>query len=67
MSLCPVTGKVRHRTEHAARLALLDCVMARNRGREDRREHDVYLCPKCKGWHLTSMIQPRRSKKAPSS
>lgn len=67
MSLCVVTGKIRHRDEHTARLALLDCVMARNRGRHDRREWDVYLCPKCKGWHLTSMIQPRSAKKGPSS
>jgi len=67
MSKCAVTGKIRHATERAARLALLDCILARNRGRNDRREHDVYLCPKCRGWHLTSMPQPRRAKKAPSS
>lgn len=61
---CKATGKLMFRTEHAARVALVGCIMKRNAGRSDRKETDVYLCPKCKHWHMTSMAQPKRRKRA---
>ncbi len=46
---CPIKGKIRYRTENAARAALVGIVI-----RGNRKERQVYACPACKGWHLTS-------------
>jgi hypothetical protein len=59
---CPATGKLMFEDERRARAALVGCIMARNRGRTYRAETDVYECPKCHSWHLTSMAQPKRAK-----
>ena len=50
---CP-TGKRRFVTEQYARAELVGTTMARNNGRAQRQECRAYLCPICKGWHLTS-------------
>jgi hypothetical protein len=54
---CPTPGKHRFRDELAARAALVDVVMRRNRGRQGHDERRIYEC-RCGGWHLTS--KPRR-------
>jgi hypothetical protein len=51
---CP-SGKVRYETEHDARVELCGAVVAKNRGRNRRRETRAYSCPRCDGWHLTSL------------
>jgi hypothetical protein len=53
---CPATGKVKHRDEIAAKIAL--GIVAAYPLRE-RKEQRAYSCPFCKGWHLTS--QERKS------
>lgn len=50
---CP-TGKHKYATEHEARVELVGMVVARNRGKVQRRERRVYRCPACGGWHATS-------------
>lgn len=51
---CP-TSKIRYRTEHEARTELVGAVIAKNRGRNERRECRVYACDLCGGgFHLTS-------------
>ncbi len=50
---CP-TGKVSHPTEHAAQTELVGALVAKNRGRNQRREIRTYRCPMCGAWHLTS-------------
>jgi hypothetical protein len=57
---CP-TGKQRYATESAARTELVGTVIAKNRGKQQRRECRTYLCPMCGGWHLTSAPERRRS------
>lgn len=49
-----VTGKLRYRTEHEARTELVGALIAKNRGRNERRECRVYVCDLCGGFHLTS-------------
>lgn len=56
--LCP-TRKRRYLTAALAQLALLDVRNMRARRREGERvEQRIYSCPKCHGWHLTSMYLP---------
>ena len=51
---CP-TGKVRFPDEHSAQVAIVGAAVARNRGKNQRREIRWYCCPMCGGgWHLTS-------------
>ena len=50
---CP-SGKVRYRSEHDARVELVGMLVAKNCGRNQRRERRVYQCPFCTGWHATS-------------
>jgi hypothetical protein len=50
---CP-TGKLRFASEHAAQVALVGCVIGKNRGKNQRRETRWYECPLCGGLHLTS-------------
>lgn len=50
---CP-SGKVSHPTEHAAQTELVGALVAKNRGRNQRREIRTYHCPMCGAWHLTS-------------
>ena len=49
---CPATGKVKYRDRVAALLALSST--ARKDNRRDKDAVRVYLCPRCRGWHLTS-------------
>lgn len=51
---CHATGKARYPKEYDARVALVSCIVARNRGKHERREARIYHCPVCNGWHLTS-------------
>ena len=44
-------GKVRYRDQIAAMFALASTRNARSSKRAERR---YYLCPDCRGWHLTS-------------
>jgi hypothetical protein len=53
---CPATGKIKHRDEIAAKIAL--GILA-SRPLRVIKEQRVYLCHLCKGWHLTS--QERKS------
>lgn len=48
---CATTGKIKHRDEIAAKIALGILATMPLRERKERR---AYLCPFCKGWHLTS-------------
>jgi len=50
---CP-TGKTRYRTEQEARTELVGCLVAKNAGRNQRKEVRVYGCPLCGAFHLTS-------------
>lgn len=50
---CP-SGKVSHPTEHDAQTELVGALVAKNRGRNQRRERRTYQCPLCGAWHLTS-------------
>ena len=50
---CP-TGKTKYATEHEAQVELVGCVIGKNRGKNQRRERRVYLCPACSAYHLTS-------------
>lgn len=47
-------GKVAYPTEHDAQVALVGAVIARNRGKTQRRELRRYRCDLCNQWHLTS-------------
>ena len=46
--------KKRFPNEQAARAALVQIIMNRNRGKKTQGESRVYECSYCKGWHLTS-------------
>lgn len=48
------TGKYRYHTEYEAQCALVSAIIARNRGRNERKETRWYACQKCGGFHLTS-------------
>lgn len=48
------SDKLRYPNEHEARVGLVGAIVARNRGRNERRECRVYPCPSCHGWHTTS-------------
>lgn len=48
------TGKHPFPTEHDARVALVGAAIARNMGRNRRRETRTYPCDLCGAWHLTS-------------
>lgn len=50
---CP-SGKRRFATEQYARAQLVGALIAKNRGKNQRRETRIYQCPLCEGWHLTS-------------
>jgi hypothetical protein len=54
---CP-SRKVRFASEAEARTELVGTVVARNRGKNQRRECRVYQCSSCDGWHLTSQPVP---------
>lgn len=59
------TGKIRYGTEQEATNVLLKAMIQRGlRGKNHRREQRAYLCPECKGWHLTR--QAKRSTTAAS-
>lgn len=49
---CP---KIRYRTRLDAQLALARCALGESRGNARRQEVRTYRCPRCGGWHLTSM------------
>lgn len=49
------TGKRRLSSESAAILALLQVQAQRIAQGAERIESRAYLCPHCRGWHLTSM------------
>jgi len=50
---CPF-GKEKFDTEHDAQVALVGCVVGKNRGKNQRREIRWYACPACGAFHLTS-------------
>ncbi len=50
--------KIGYRTERDARVALVEAIIAKNRGRNQRKERRVYECPICHRWHLTSQPLP---------
>jgi len=53
-------GKRRYPTQAAAADALLSTkIVGALRGKQKRQECRYYLCPDCKGWHLTS--KPERA------
>lgn len=52
---CP-TGKLRYRDKREARWALHSMMVLREAGQKSRRERNYYMCPECKGWHLTSQL-----------
>jgi hypothetical protein len=56
---CQRTGKIRHRDEIAAKIAL---GTVRARPLRDKCEQRVYRCKFCHDWHLTS--QDRRTDQA---
>lgn len=47
------SGKTRYRDEIGAKLALARIQHKDSSGRA-KQERRVYLCPLCRGWHLTS-------------
>lgn len=47
-------GKRGYDTEHEAQVALVSAILARNRGKNQRRERRYYQCPSCHRWVLTS-------------
>lgn len=49
------TGKRRFATDQLARAELVGALIAKNRGKNQRRERRIYECPACRGWHLTSL------------
>ena len=49
---CP-TEKRRLLTEHDAQVELVGAAIARNMGRNHRKERRAYLCPHCGTFHLT--------------
>lgn len=54
MKTC-ATGKVRFGSEKAAGARLVQIKIRRYlHGRVGRREQNIYRCPSCHGWHLTS-------------
>ena len=50
----PGCGKKRFRDEIAAKLAL-SSIGRKTHERREKTERRAYRCPKCRGWHLTSM------------
>jgi hypothetical protein len=52
---CP---KIPYDTERDARVALVDAIIRKNMGRNQRKECRVYECPTCHRWHLTSQRLP---------
>jgi hypothetical protein len=52
------SGKVRHKTEEAARHAARQSMLFR-----DAPQLEVYYCLYCYGWHLTSRIDKRKNKR----
>lgn len=54
--LCPHTGKRRYVTATAAGEAI-----SRHTRRLDVSYQRMYLCPLCKGWHLTTQTQRRHT------
>lgn len=54
--------KVGYATEREAQLALVSAIVAKNRGKNQRRERRWYECPKCHRWVLTSMTRGELAK-----
>lgn len=44
-------------TEHEAQVALVSAIIAKNRGKNQRRERRYYYCDGCRRWVLTSMTK----------
>jgi hypothetical protein len=56
---CGWTGKFKY-TESEAKVALVDAIVMRNRGKHGRNEKRYYPCRSCGMFHLTSQSNKER-------
>lgn len=61
MPRTPCSVKRSYASEEDALRHLVECIEARMKGVERRREATVYECPRCGGWHLTEWLQTKGS------
>lgn len=59
MAMC--AGKVRFRGELDAKLCLLHTQRKGDDAQRQSTPRRAYRCPRCRGWHLTSMSYGERS------